>query len=292
VSHTALNILQSTRPTQWSKNLLVLAALVFSNNLFSMQHVVPALASCAIFCVLSGAVYLFNDVIDIKSDRAHPVKKERPVASKALSARQALSASIILMVIAIFLAWRINANFAVIGIVYLVSMILYSVMFKHIIILDILTIAWGFVLRAVAGAVAISVAVSPWLLICTFFGALFFLLLKRYHEIQLLGKEAKRSRISLSNYHAQTLNIMIAAATAATIVSYALYTISERTHRVTGSYHLVATIPFVVYGLFRYLHLVFKNGEGGNPEILIFTDTHLLMNSILWIVTVVYIISR
>jgi 4-hydroxybenzoate polyprenyltransferase len=281
-----LPLIESLRPRQWTKNLLLFAGLIFSQNLFILSDLWRAAAGFALFCVLSGGLYLFNDVVDLEKDRAHPVKKNRPVASGRLSVRAAITGSIILLPGSITLSFLITPQFGWVVMSYALLILAYSLFLKRIVILDVLIISIGFVLRAVAGAAVIQVTFSSWLLVCTIFLALFLALNKRRHELVLLGGEAKRHRKNLVEYSPFLLDLMIAMVSACTLMAYALYTTAEETIQKFGSMDLILTLPFVIYGIFRYLYLVHQRGKGGSPEKVLLEDRELMIDIFLWVIVV------
>jgi 4-hydroxybenzoate polyprenyltransferase len=282
-------ILVSLRPRQWVKNLFVFAGLVFSQRLFTPSAWV-AVAAFAIFCALSGAIYLFNDVADRAKDRLHPTKRERPVASGLLPVPVAFAAGAILVVVGLGMAAWLSPPFAVTALAYVLLLTLYSMWLKHVVIVDVLTVSSGFVLRAVAGALAIDVEISGWLLICTILLALFLALGKRRHEYLALEADAARHRPILAEYSAALLDQMIAVVTASTVTAYALYTMSPETVAKFHTPLLPATLPFVLYGIFRYLYLLYRRQLGGNPSELFLNDRALLVNTVCWILAVLLII--
>ena len=284
-----LAVLSSVRPRQWVKNLFVFAALIFSHKLFSVDAG-RALAAFAIFCALSGVVYLLNDVADRERDRAHPKKRLRPVASGVLTVPSAIAAAVVIGVLALGAATALGTAFVLTAAVYVGLLVAYSAWLKHIVIVDVLTVASGFVLRAIAGAVAVDVEISGWLLICTILIALFLALGKRRHEYLTLDAEATRHRPILAEYSAALLDQMIAVVTASTVTAYALYTMSPETVAKFHTRLLPATLPFVLYGIFRYLYLLYRRQLGGNPSELFLNDRALIFNTVLWIVAVVAII--
>jgi 4-hydroxybenzoate polyprenyltransferase len=288
----ASNLLLSTRPSQWTKNLLVFAGLLFGRRLLDGRAVADSLAAFAIFCALSGAVYLFNDIADRTADRRHPLKRFRPVASGALPVPTAAGAAALLAAIALGFAFRLSASFGAVAAIYLMLQAAYSQLLKNIVILDVLAIAIGFVLRAVAGAVAVNVEISHWLFVCTILLALFIALAKRRHEIVLLADTAASHRPILGEYSAYLLDQMIAVVTASTLISYVFYTISPETTEKFGTEWLGLTIPFPLYGIFRYLYLVHHREGGGSPADLLVTDRPLLVCVALWAVAVAIIIYR
>jgi 4-hydroxybenzoate polyprenyltransferase len=282
-------LLVSVRPRQWVKNLFVFAGVIFSHKLFT-PDVTRAFAAFAVFCALSGVVYLLNDVADRERDRVHPTKRKRPVASGALSVRAALGAALVLAVIALAAAAALGRPFLLTAVAYVVLLVVYSAKLKHVVIVDVITVATGFVLRAVAGAVAIDVEISGALLICTVLIALFLALGKRRHEYLTLDAEAARHRPILAEYSAALLDQMIAVVTASTVTAYALYTMAPETVAKFDTRLLPATLPFVLYGIFRYLYLLYRKDMGGNPAELFVNDRALLINAALWVGAVVAII--
>jgi 4-hydroxybenzoate polyprenyltransferase len=285
-----LSLFISLRPGQWTKNLLVFAGLIFAKKLFELPAVLAAVGAFFIFCGLSGVVYLVNDVLDKDSDRRHPSKSRRPIAAGDLSVSAALTAAALIAAGALAAAFAIGWRFGSVAALYLTLQSLYSGLLKHIVILDVLTIAIGFVLRAVAGAVVLDVAISHWLLVCTILLALFIALAKRRHELVLLADGASRHRPILGEYSAYLLDQMIAVVTASTLIAYIFYTISPETEQKFGTAWLGLTIPFPLYGIFRYLYLVHRREGGGSPADLLLNDRPLLACVTLWVVAVALII--
>lgn len=283
-------LLRSLRPEQWTKNLFVFAALLFGGRLLDPQAGLAAAGTFAVFCVLSGAVYLFNDLSDRESDRQHPLKRARPIASGQLAAATALVAAVVLAIGGIAAAIAIGAGVGATAAAYAALLVLYSAWLKHVVILDVLTIAAGFVLRAVAGALAIGVPISQWLVACTTLLALFLALSKRRHELTLLGDGAASHRRILENYSPYLVDQMIAVVTASTFIAYSVYATSAETADRLGTDRLGFTIPFVLYGIFRYLYLVHHRSEGGSPATLLVTDRPLLVCVALWTTTVALIL--
>jgi len=288
----ALNLLNALRPGQWTKNLLVFAGLLFGMQLFVPSAVLRALAAFAIFCGLSGVVYLLNDILDRDSDRRHPLKSKRPIASGALSVHAATVSAIAIGALALAGSVALGWTFALVAAAYLGLQALYSTSLKHVVIIDVLTLSFGFVLRAVAGAVAVNVEFSHWLLVCTILLALFIGLNKRRHEITLLADDAATHRPILGEYSEYLLDQMIAVVTASTLISYVFYTISPETQEKFGTPWLGLTIPFPLYGIFRYLYLVHRREGGGSPSELLLTDRPLLVCVALWATAVAVIIYR
>jgi 4-hydroxybenzoate polyprenyltransferase len=288
----ALHLLHSLRPGQWSKNLVIFAGLLFGRRLFDRGALADAVAAFAVFCVLSGVVYLVNDIADRDSDRQHPLKAKRAIASGALPAPTAAGAAIALGALGLGGAMLVGRPFAIVAVAYLLLQLAYSGLLKHIVIIDVLTIAIGFVLRAVAGAEAVNVEISHWLLVCTILLALFIVLAKRRHEIVVLAGGATSHRPILGEYSAYLLDQMIGVVTASTLISYVFYTISPETQAKFGTQWLGLTIPFPLYGIFRYLYLVHQREGGGSPADLLLTDRPLLACVALWALAVALIIYR
>jgi 4-hydroxybenzoate polyprenyltransferase len=280
-------LLVSLRPEQWTKNLLIFAGLVFGGRLLDPVALGLALWTFVLFCALSGAAYLFNDVKDRHVDGQHPLKRTRPIASGALPVSTALAAAGVLAAAALAGAFVVSPRLAAVAAGYVGLLLLYSSFLKHLVILDVMTIAGGFVLRAVAGAIAVDVPISQWLLACTTLLALFLGLSKRRHELILLGVGAVEHRPILGEYSPYLLDQMIAVVTASTVIAYTVYATSADTAARLGTMHLGTTIPFVLYGIFRYLYLVHQRREGGNPTTVLLTDRPLQACVGLWIATVV-----
>ncbi len=286
----ALNLVLSLRPSQWTKNLIVFAALIGGQRLLDARAVLRSFAAFGIFCALSGVVYLVNDVADREADRNHPLKRFRPIASGAVPVGVAAGTAVVLAMGALGAAYAISPLFAAIGAVYLGLLAAYSGPLKHIVIIDALTIAIGFVLRAAAGAAAIDVPISHGLLFLTILLALFLALSKRRHELVLLAEGATTHRRILQEYSPYLLDQMIAVVTASTIVAYAFYTVSPEIVEKFHTNLLGLTLPFPLYGIFRYLYLVHQKAGGGSPADLLLTDRPLLLCVALWALTVVFII--
>ena len=283
-------VLVSLRPRQWVKNLFVFGGLVFGQRLFDVSAVAIALAAFLVFCGLSGAIYLLNDVADRDKDRLHPDKRTRPVTSGRLPAGVALGVAAALIVSGLTAAVWLSLPFGLTAAAYVVLLSAYSAWLKHVVIVDALAVALGFVLRAAAGALAIGVAISGWLLICTILLALFLALGKRRHEVLTLEEGAVRHRPVLAEYSAGLLDQMIAVVTASTVTAYALYTMSPETVAKFHTSLLPLTLPFVLYGIFRYLYLLYRRQLGGNPSDMVVRDRALLVNTLLWLVVILLIV--
>ena len=288
------SLVLSLRPSQWTKNLIVFAALMFGrpegHGLLDPRAVAQSLAAFAIFCCLSGVVYLVNDVADRDADRRHPLKRHRPIASGAVPPGIAIGAALLLAVVALSAAWLLRPSFALVAVAYVALLASYSGGLKHVVIIDVLTIAIGFVLRAVAGAVAIDVPISHWLLIMTILLALFLALSKRRHELVLLAAGATGHRPILEEYSPYLLDQMISVVTASTLVSYVIYTVSPETVQKFHTNSLGLTLVFPLYGIFRYLYLVHQKEGGGNPSDMLLTDRPLLACVAVWAIAVAIII--
>ncbi len=276
-------LITTMRPKQWYKNLVIFAGIIFSLNLLNFQMWLDVISAFAIFCMLSGSEYIINDIIDVEKDRKHPKKCKRPIASGKLKVSHALLFAIILIIVAGGGAYLINTQFLVVSITYSFLILSYSLFLKHLIIVDILVISIGFVIRAIAGCLAINVFISPWLVICAFLLALFLALGKRRHELILLAENAKEHRRILEGYSVEMLDQMISITTGALIISYSLYTF------LTDNICMMFTIPFVIYGLFRYLFLAHSKNIGEEPEML-FKDKGMVICMVLWVVLVVLIL--
>ena len=280
----------SARPEQWVKNSLVLAALIFARQFTDGIQVARALACVICFICLSAAVYLWNDVKDRQSDQMHPQKQGRPIASGALGDSPALIASGLLVIAGLTGLVSLGFGVLLIGIGYLLNNFLYTVWSKKEVILDVMSISAGFLLRASAGAVVIGVRFSPWLLLCTLLLSLFLALCKRRNEIVVLAGGAAEHRTTLGEYSLAFLDQAIALVTASTLIAYALYTMSPEVQSKLHSVHLPWTIPVVLYGLFRYLYLVYHQRLGGDPSRLLVSDRRLLISILVWGVVVLYLL--
>jgi 4-hydroxybenzoate polyprenyltransferase len=243
------------------------------------------------FCLIASAHYIFNDIRDLAEDRLHPVKSKRPLASGRLKTGPAVLACVVIAVLGMAVAATVNRGVLGISAAYLVLQVLYSLRLKHVVILDVFVVAAGFVIRVVAGGLAIEVAISSWLLICTMLLALFLAMGKRRHEIVLLEGDAANHRPILKEYNTTLLDQMISVVTASTLIAYCLYTISEETVAKFGTRKLIFTVPFVLYGIFRYLYLIHLKAGGGSPESLIIKDKPLLLDLFLWIAASVLILG-
>lgn len=285
-----LKIIEAMRPAQWTKNFFLFAALIFARKFFDWPSFLKVAEAFLLYCLLTGSLYLFNDFMDLKEDRAHPLKRYRPLASGAISSRLALFLFLLGSLLALFWALSLNWPFFLITITYFILQVAYSLKLKHVVILDIFILATGFVIRVAAGGLVINVPISSWLLICTSLLALFVGLSKRRHELILLEDRAPNHRPILKEYSPYLLDQMISVVTASTVIAYCLYTISPETVEKFGTRNLIYSSIFVLYGIFRYLYLVHQKGSGGSPEELVIKDKPLLIDILLWGVFIFLII--
>ena len=258
------------------------AGLIFGGRLLDPTALLYSVVTFIAFCALSGSIYLFNDVADREGDQQHPLKRTRPIASGALAPGTAIAAGVVLTAAALVATFALRPALAAVSAAYVILLGVYSVALKHVVILDVLTIAAGFVLRAVAGAVAVAVPIGQWLLVCTTLLALFLALSKRRHELVLLGDGATGHRRILDEYSPYLLDQMIAVVTASTVIAYTVYATSPDTAANLGTARLGLTLPFVLYGIFRYLYLVHQKRGGGSPATLLLADRPLLACVALW----------
>ena len=283
------NVLRTMRPRQWPKNAFLFAALVFDRQLLSPEPLLRAMSGFVLLCLASGLVYIINDLVDLPHDRQHPVKRKRPIASEKLSVRSARAAAAVLAALTLAGSLALDLRFALIVAVYVVSNLLYSFWLKHIPIIDVFVVASGFVLRVAAGVVLLTVErFSPWLYVCTTLLALYLGFGKRRAEMVLLANGANAHRKVLDGYTIPLLDSLIIIVSGTTIVAYSLYTFSAP--NLPGNHLMMLTIPFVIYGIFRYLLLIHVEDAGGAPEEMILTDRPLLSTFLLWGLSVVAIL--
>jgi 4-hydroxybenzoate polyprenyltransferase len=283
-------LVRSLRPHQWAKNSFVLAPLVFARALGDFESVQRALLAFAAFCCIASAVYLVNDLRDREADRRHPLKKHRPLAAGTLPVAVAVIAALVLAGAAAAIAYSLSPRVLTVIAVYAVLNLLYSTVLKHVVILDVMIVAVGFVLRVLAGGAAIGVAVSSWLVLCTIFLSLFLAFSKRRHEIMLLAHDAAEQRKVLSSYNPAFLDQMINVVTASSVVCYALYAIAPQTTEKYHTEYLVYTIPLVLFGIFRYLYLMYQAKDARSPTDAILSDAPFLVNLVLWTAAVLWIV--
>ncbi len=288
-------LLHSCRIREWTKNVLLFAGVLFSHHFFELPFLIRAVEGFFLFAFVASSIYLLNDLVDRERDRAHPVKKNRPIASGELPARVAWVSAAILAIVAMGLGFLLWPGFGICLLLYFVLNVTYSFKLKNMVILDVLSISLGFVIRAIAGVQAIravdpDVLLSPWLLVCTFFASLFLAVCKRRSELTLLKEGAVSHRKALGKYSVELVDLIISVTTAATVLAFSLYTIWPDTVEKFGTDKLIYTIPFVAYGLFRYIYLVLQKGKGGNPAETLLSDRPILVNILLWSLSVVIIL--
>jgi 4-hydroxybenzoate polyprenyltransferase len=281
------DLLRTMRPKQWTKNALVFIGFIFTLNqkwtLFSptmWDWLARTVLAFVLLCAVSSAVYILNDVLDIEKDRAHPVKRNRPLPAGRITPVQATTAMLALLGVALPVSFLLSGPFGLVVAGYYLLMVAYSLWLKHMVLIDIFTIAGGFVLRAVAGAVVIDVAISPWLFVCTLLGALFIGFGKRRHELLLLNNGATNHRQILAEYTPDLLEQIITIVISSTVMAYSLYTFSA--DNLPKNHAMMLTIPFALYGAFRYLYLIHLRNEGGSPEEMLLKDRPILVDIALW----------
>ena len=280
-----IDLIRSMRPRQWPKNAFVFVALLFDRKFFDPASVLPTVVAFVWLCLMSGAVYLMNDLADIESDRRHPTKRHRPLPSGRLNPRVAGVAAVVLATISLVAGYFLSRELAVILLLYLLSQIAYTFRLKHVVLIDVLTIAAGFVLRIAAGVAVIDVErFSPWLYIFGGFLALFMALGKRRHELVLLGGEAANHRAILDDYNLDLIDRLQGVVTTSAVVSYSLYTFLAE--GLPDNHAMMLTIPFVLYGIFRYLYLIHIRNEGGAPEEILLRDRPFQVNLLFYGLTV------
>ena len=285
------NLLKLIRLPQWIKNLFVFVPLIFSKNLFREEYLITTILAFFIFCLTSGIVYIINDIADVESDRLHPQKKSRPIASGKTTVRQAIITAAILFVIIILFAQKFNIQFIALVGLYFILNILYSLVLKNIVLLDIFSIAAGFMIRVLAGAFVINVEVSSWLILTTMFISIFFAVMKRRSELNLAENvEFIATRKVLQHYSLNFADQMATIASAGVIICYALYTVAERTVTIFRTDNLIYTTPFVVFGIFRYMYLIYMNKKGENTTEIMISDPAMIVNFLLYILTTTLII--
>jgi 4-hydroxybenzoate polyprenyltransferase len=273
------------------KNFVVFAGLIFSRHFDRPDDILRSIGVFGVFCALASAIYLFNDIRDRESDRSHPQKRSRPIASGELGVGAAAATSIGLFALGLTAACLLGLSVFITVAIYVLLNIAYSMGLKRVALLDVMIVALGFVLRAVAGAEVIDVEISPWLVVCTLLLALFLGFGKRRWELVALGGEATSHRAALARYTTVLLDQLIAVTTASTVVAYALYTLAPETQAKFGTDQLIWTLPFVLFGVFRYLWLIHGAQQGGNPTSALLRDWPIVVTAVLWLGTVVFIIT-
>ncbi len=287
------DVISLGRPRQWTKNLIVFAAIIFAGRFTDPDSLLQTVIAFVAFCLLSSATYMLNDTLDFERDRRHPQKRNRPIAAGRIPVWEGYLLAGVTALFGLTVSWFVSPvglGFLWVALLYLALTTSYSIWLKHIVILDVLAISFGYVLRAVAGAVAINVEISPWLIICTLLVTLFVALAKRRAEIANMKDEAENHRETLQHYSLGLLDQMVAVVTASTVVTYCLYTVDERTLQVVGTDKLVYTVPFVLYGIFRYLYLMHEKKLGGEPEKVLFSDGPMVATMLLYAASVIVIL--
>lgn len=289
-------ILVSMRPRQWTKNLVLFAGIVFSLHLFERELLARSFWGFAIFCALSGSVYVLNDVLDRARDAGHPGKRKRPIPAGLLPPRDALAVAIAIAALAIVCAWFLGPEFFVVAGIFIVLNVAYSAVLRQVVILDVIAISFSFLLRAWGGVAVLrpvipDIAISPWLLICTLFLSLFLGFCKRRNEIELV-EDAGTHRRSLADYSVRLLDQLVGLSATTALVSYSIYTVWPSTVEKFGTSDLVYTIPFVVFGIMRYLYIVYSRSEGGDPSGTLLTEKSIIIDVFLWFLSVVFILWR
>lgn len=280
------DIMVSMRPRQWTKNGFVFAGLIFSKSFFKPDSVLRAVIAFFLFSLVSGSLYIFNDVIDRDKDLHHPVKCKRPIASGRLHIAGAMIAALLIIIVSLSASYCLDAKLFLILLAYSVLVFAYSIKLKNIVILDVIILSMGFVLRTAGGAVVIGVWISPWLILCTTLLALFLALMKRKNELRVLADGAANHRKILQEYTPEMIDRMLSVVTSTTLMSYSLYTFSAG-----KSSYMMLTIPFVLYGIFRYQYLASAKEMGGSPELVLLQDKPLLVDLILWVAACVVIVG-
>jgi 4-hydroxybenzoate polyprenyltransferase len=287
-------LIKLSRPKQWIKNFFVFAPLIFSRHVFDLAFLLPSLLSFFIFCLASSSVYVFNDIMDAESDRSHPKKKFRPIASGEISINQGVVFLIFLIAAVIVLCIFQSKYFILVIILYIVTNFLYSMKIKSIVLLDVFFISLGFMLRVLGGAAAIDVTISSWMILTTIFFSLFLAISKRRGELsQVVNQEnIEKQRKVLRDYSVEFADQLNTIAAAGAIISYALYSVSERTVATFGTDKLIYTTPFVIYGIFRYMFLMHKKNLGESPTSIVTKDVPIMLTVLLWFLTCIFIIYR
>lgn len=286
-------ILQQLRVRQWTKNLVVFAGVIFSHRFMEGRELLRAAQGFLAFCLLASSVYALNDIQDVDRDRVHPKKRRRPIASGRLPVSVAGMMVAVLLILSVLLAAPLGRNFLVVAGLYFFLNLAYSLALKRVVLVDVMVIALGFVLRAVGGVTVLTTGegISPWLLVCTLFLALFLAVCKRRQERVLLAGQAEDHRATLAEYPPELVDQLIPVVTASTVIAYAIYTVNPSTVGKFGTDRLVYTVPFVVYGVFRYLYLVYRRQRGESPSEILVSDAPTLVNVLLWIGAVLLILS-
>lgn len=266
------------RPKQWIKNLFVFAPLIFAKHVFEYNYLITVVAAFILFCLMSSAVYVLNDIVDCEKDRLHPKKKNRPIASGIISKFEGGTLLLVLVPLVLIVSFFVDLYFGIVILLYFLNNTLYSFKIKHMVILDVMSIAVGFLLRVIGGALIIRVDISPWILLCTLLLSLFLGFSKRRNELVVMNAGAQNHRKILEEYSLEFIDNMLSIVTASTVMAYSLYTFSTN----NKNYNMMVTIPFVLYGIFRYQYIIYKKNEGGSPEETVLSDIPLIVTIALW----------
>lgn len=286
-----IGLIRTMRPKQWTKNVLIYAGLVFDGQLFVFDSFLRTTIAFILLCLTASTIYIINDLVDLEADRQHPRKKFRALPSGQLPVRMAMVAAVFIPAFSLVAAFLLRPQFAVVLVIYFVLHVLYSFVLKNVVIIDILTVTAGFVLRVAAGVIIVQVEnFSPWLYACTGLLALFLVIGKRRQELVMLAENAHNVRVTYKDYNLPLLDDMLRMVTTSTFVAYLLYTIEAPTIKVANTNIALITVPFVLYGLFRYMYLINVRGEGSAPDEVLLSDMPLLISIILWGLTFVGII--
>jgi len=289
-----VNFVKLIRPKQWIKNLFVFAPLLFSKHVFHLEYLIPSIVAFVIFSLASSAVYIINDILDVESDRVHPKKKYRPIASGEITIKQALIFLAILFILIIAALLFQRGVFSFLIILYIITNLIYSLRVKSMVLLDVFFISFGFMLRVLGGAAAIAVPISSWMVLTTIFISLFLAISKRRSELsQTINQEnIEKQRKVLKEYSVEFADQINTIAAAGTIISYALYTVSERTVATFGTDKLIYTTPFVIYGIFRYMYLMHQKNMGESPTTIVTKDIPIILDVLIWFIISLIIIYR
>ncbi|WP_160035160.1 decaprenyl-phosphate phosphoribosyltransferase [Paenibacillus sp. An7] len=285
VNNLFLLLMRQLRIKQWTKNLLIFAVLLFSLDHFSVMNLVNTVIGFILFCFVSGSVYILNDYVDIEADKIHPTKKNRPMASGELNPTFTLLFGVALLTFSLIMSLFLSYLFTIVLVVYFIINVLYSLKLKEVVIIDIMIIAAGFVLRALAGGLIIDVNITPWFLLCTLLLSLFLAIGKRRNELFILNTESTSHRKVLAKYNMMLLDQLMVIVATSTIICYSMFTFSSG-----RTIHLMWTIPLVIYGVFRYLYLVHVEEKGGSPDRILLEDKHILYTVILYVLVVLVIL--
>jgi len=290
VGNELKNFISLIRAKDWLKNTFIFVPLVFSGNMLDIQKGLLAFQAFWIFCFLSSAIYVFNDLADIEEDKNHPEKRNRPIPSGMVGTQYAWSVFLLFLALSLLSSLTIGLGFFLFAVFYALLNIAYSYRLKRVVILDVFIVASGFVIRLLAGASAVNVPASQWLLICSFLLALFLAFCKRRHELVILDEKAESHRDVLKSYSLKFLDQMISVVTTGALLSYMLYTIDPHTVSQFGTGNVIYTSLFVGYGVFRYLYLVYERDGGGSPANTLLSDPPILVNIFLWSLAVAWMI--